>query len=1207
MVGKSRDRKDCSVFGEVPLRIVLIVPFLLQIFAAVGLVGYLSFRNGQEAVNDVARHLRNEATLRVQQHLESYLEKPHLIVQLNQKAAKLGNLSFNEPQILEKEFKEQIELFNSVRSIYLGTPSGKFAYIQQDEKGNFFAKEVNQVPERNVYALDEKGERTELLKTDKYDPRSRPWYKKSVQTSQRNWSGIYPFTEGELGITASGSLYDNQGRFRGVIGVDLILSLIDNFLTSIDISPAGEVFIIERNGLLVATSTGEKPFSVRKADNKQERIQAIESPNLLVRSTSEYLSQNFGNLNQIQTTQQIDFSIDGKRQFVQVLPYKDKLGLDWLIVVVVPEADFMQQINANTRNTIFLCLGALAGATFLGILTTRWISQPIFRLSQASSAIAQGELDQYVNIQGIKELTRLGQAFNSMAGQLKASFETLEAHNEELKRLDKLKDEFLANTSHELRTPINGMIGIAESMLDGATGNLTELQERNLWMISQSGHRLGNLVNDILDFSKLKSHNIELQLKAVDVRSLAETVLAISQSFVKNKNLQLVNAIPSDLTPAEADENRLQQILYNLIGNAIKFTEKGRVEISAEISSDRNNAENQEFLPSPSSINEIGFYRGQVILPSNQGKKTADSDKSLTQTINSSTLTYRGRSSDYSEQSLEKNNSEENRNLASIKQNQPQIIITVSDTGIGISDNNLNRIFESFEQADGSTSRKYGGTGLGLTVTKQLVELHGGNIWVESEVGVGSRFKFTLPISTKPIQTTSTAPTLSSIRQPVNPLTVLSTSRNEVLHTIPSLDKSDNHQKFHILIVDDEPINLQVLNNHLSIQNYQVTQALDGNEALAALDSGEEFDLILLDVMMPNMSGYEVCAKLRKKYPPQQLPVVMLTAKNQVSDLVTGFQFGANDYLTKPFVKDELLTRIKNHIKLAKINTSYGRFVPHEYLHFLEKESIIDVQLGDHVSKEMAVMFSDIRSFTTMSESMTPQESFDFVNAYLRRVSPEIRNYGGFIVKYLGDGMMAVFPNGADDAVQAGLAKLRKVQEYNQSRITKGYKPIQIGMGIHLGHIMVGMVGEASRVQGDTLSDNVNLAARLEGLTKFYGVSFLISEQVLQNLSTRDRYQIRFLDRAIVKGRNEPISVYEVLDAEPEEVKALKFKTQPDFEQALESYRQQDFAKAKTHFKQVLVINPSDKTASLYLERIEYLIEQGVPADWAGVWRFTEK
>ncbi|HEY9597310.1 MAG TPA: ATP-binding protein, partial [Cyanophyceae cyanobacterium] len=796
------------------------------------------------------------------------------------------------------------------------------------------------------------------------------WYKKSVETDQRNWSEIYTFTEGELGITASGSLYDNQGRFRGVIGVDLILSLIDKFLSSIKISPAGQVFIIERNGLLVATSTGEKPFKLNKNDNKQQRIKAIDSPNILVRTTSEYLSQNYGNFNQIKSTQQIDFFINGKRQFVQVLPYKDQLGLDWLIVVVVPEADFMQQINENTRNTIFLCLGALAGATVLGILTTRWISEPILKLSQASSAIAQGELDQYVNIQGIKELKRLGQSFNSMAGQLKESFETLEAHNEELKRLDKLKDEFLANTSHELRTPINGMIGIAESMLDGATGNLTELQERNLWMISQSGHRLANLVNDILDFSKLKSHNIELQLKAVDVRSLTETVLAISQSFVKNKNLQLINAIPADLPPAEADENRLQQILYNLIGNAIKFTEKGSVEISAEISSDRNNEKPQDSL-----------------------------------------------------------------------QPKPQVIITVSDTGIGIPTHSLNRIFESFEQADGSTSRKYGGTGLGLSVTKQLVELHGGNIWVESEVGVGSQFKFTLPISTKPIQQTSTTPIISTIRQPVNDLTILSTSRDEVLHTISNLDNSDTNQKFHILIVDDEPINLQVLNNHLSIQNYQVTQALDGNEALAALDSGEEFDLILLDVMMPNMSGYEVCAKLREKYPPQQLPVVMLTAKNQVSDLVTGFQFGANDYLTKPFVKDELLTRIKNHIKLAKINTSYGRFVPHEYLHFLEKESIIDVQLGDHVSKEMAVMFSDIRSFTTMSESMTPQENFDFVNAYLRRVSPEIRNYGGFIVKYLGDGLMAVFPNGADDAVQAGLAKLKKVQEYNQSRIAKGYQP----------------------------------------------------------------------------------------------------------------------------------------------------------------------
>jgi adenylate cyclase len=293
--------------------------------------------------------------------------------------------------------------------------------------------------------------------------------------------------------------------------------------------------------------------------------------------------------------------------------------------------------------------------------------------------------------------------------------------------------------------------------------------------------------------------------------------------------------------------------------------------------------------------------------------------------------------------------------------------------------------------------------------------------------------------------------------------------------------------------------------------------------------------------------------------------------------------------------------------QLESLLEAYGRFVPHEYLRFLHKESITDVQLGDHVSKNMAIMFSDIRSFTTISEGMTPQENFDFVNAYLKRVSPEIRSNFGLIVKFLGDGMMAIFPDGADDAVAAGVAKHKRVQEYNLSRVERGYLPLKVGVGIHVGYAMLGMVGEANRMQGDAFSDNVNLTARLEGLTKFYGVSLLISEQTLENLSQTDRYQIRFLDRAIVKGRNEAISFYEVLDAEVDEFRVLKEKTQPEFERGLGEYRQGEFERAKDYFHQVLAVNPVDKTAELYVNRINFFLNQGKPDNWDGVWRFTEK
>nr|WP_307785927.1 response regulator [Okeania sp. KiyG1] len=604
----------------------------------------------------------------------------------------------------------------------------------------------------------------------------------------------------------------------------------------------------------------------------------------------------------------------------------------------------------------------------------------------------------------------------------------------------------------------------------------------------------------------------------------------------KKKNLKLINAIPTNLPPVYADENRLQQILYNLIGNAIKFTESGQVKISAElVDNHKTNSARQ---------------------PCTQDR---DIDKSK------------------------------------------QLIIVVSDTGIGIPADKLERIFESFEQGEGSTVRKYGGTGLGLAVTKQLVELHNGQIWVESEVGVGSHFCFTLPISQKPVTDSPSLPThkINSIRHSVEQVEI----PVETEHKECYLADGD----FHILIVDDEPINIQVLKNHLTANNYKVTQALNGKSALAALDKEENIDLILLDVMMPNMSGYEVCAKIREKYPAQTLPILMLTAKNQVADLVMGFQFGANDYLTKPFAKDELLTRLKTHLQLSKITNAYGRFVPHEYVKLLSKENIIDVNLGDRVCKEMAIFFSDIRSFTTLSEKMTAQETFAFVNGYLQQVAPEIRDRNGLIIKFMGDGIMAVFPNGVDDALQSTISQLHKLHKYNQTLQDQGLFPIKIGVGIHWGHMMVGIVGEKTRMSGDALSDNVNLTARLEGLTKYYGVSLLISESAFQGLKNPEKYQIRFLDRASVKGRDEPINVYEVMDGEIDEVRELKLITQADFESATKYFCSGDFVSAKLYFDKVLAVNSSDQTAKLYLDRIDKLISTGIPENWNGVWAFTQK
>jgi len=403
----------------------------------------------------------------------------------------------------------------------------------------------------------------------------------------------------------------------------------------------------------------------------------------------------------------------------------------------------------------------------------------------------------------------------------------------------------------------------------------------------------------------------------------------------------------------------------------------------------------------------------------------------------------------------------------------------------------------------------------------------------------------------------------------------------------PLIQTNDNAQQFKILMVDDEPVNIQVLINHLSLQNYSLTQASNGAEALAAIEQGFKPDLILLDVMMPRMTGYETCQKIRETFPANEVPILMLTAKNQVNDLVEGLSVGANDYLTKPISKNELLARIKTHLRLSNLNIAYGRFVPHKFLQLLNKESIVDVSLGENVQQEMSILFSDIRDFTSLSETMTPEDNFKFINAYLSRMESAIIESNGFIDKYIGDAIMALFSGNADDAVKAGITMLHRLSDYNQHRANSGDVPIKIGIGINTGSLMLGTVGGRNRMDGTVISDAVNLASRLESLTKNYGVSLLISEQTFLRLDDTSEYGIRFIEKVKVKGKSEAVAVFEVFDGDESEIKEGKLATKTIFEEGLLLYQQPLMKEAAQRFEEVLRINPRDTVAQIYLDRCQ--------------------
>jgi adenylate cyclase len=269
----------------------------------------------------------------------------------------------------------------------------------------------------------------------------------------------------------------------------------------------------------------------------------------------------------------------------------------------------------------------------------------------------------------------------------------------------------------------------------------------------------------------------------------------------------------------------------------------------------------------------------------------------------------------------------------------------------------------------------------------------------------------------------------------------------------------------------------------------------------------------------------------------------------------------------------------------SELTDAYGRFVPHQFLYLLGYESIIDVNLGDQVQEEMSVLFADIRDFTTLSETMTPQENFNFINAYLSRMEPAITSNSGFIDKYIGDAIMALFSNCADDAVKAGIAMLNILTGYNQHRLSVGYIPIQIGIGINTGSLMLGTVGGNSRMDSTVISDAVNLASRIEGLTKNYGVPLLISQATFEKLRNPADYAIRIVDKVQVKGKSQFVTVYEVFDAEPAEVRSAKLENLPIYNEAMLLCDRKEFREAGKLFEECLRTNPIDPVARIYLKR----------------------
>ncbi|WP_026732397.1 sensor histidine kinase [Fischerella sp. PCC 9605] len=730
---------DSKDFIKIPLRLILIVPFVVQISASVGLVGYLSFKNGQKAVNDLAGQVIDKSNSLVNQHLNSYLAIPHQINQMNVDAVETGLLDLQDFEHAGKYLWKQMQLYKNLSyngyTLVTGQGAGSGNYPgSQSTTIDLYPLTVNGVSKVYSYATDAQGNRTKLLNNFDYNSFEQPWYINTVKAGKPIWSGVNAW-DGAVGYIAASAnypIYDQSDKLLAVIGVDLLLSNISDFLRQIHVSPNGSIFIIERNGLLVANSSSQKPYVI--VNGKTKRLAAADSSNLLIQATAKYLQQHLGDFHKIQDKQQLTFDFKGDRQFVEVTPWRDRFGLDWLVVVTVPESDFMAQINANTRNTIVLCLLTLAVASIVGIYTSRWITQPILRLSHASQAIAAGQLDYSVEVKGIDELEMLSKSFNHMARQLQESFTALGTANQQLEETNAELEQRVEARTAELQATIQELHRTQAYMVHSE--KMSALGQ----MVAGVAHEINNPVNFIHgNLTHIDEYAQDLlRLVQLYQKYLSEPPIEIQKELDAIDFDFLDKDLTNVLKSMRIGTNRIREIVLSLRNfSRLDEAEVKEVDIHEGIDSTLVILNNRlKAKPDHPEIQVIKEYGKLPLVECYAGQLNQVFMNILSNAIDA--LEERDR-----DRSLEEIKAQPSTIWILTAAKDDTVTIRITDNGLGISDAVRSKLFNPF-----FTTKPVGkGTGLGLAISYQIVtDKHGGKLSCHSTPGQGAEFVIELLI-----------------------------------------------------------------------------------------------------------------------------------------------------------------------------------------------------------------------------------------------------------------------------------------------------------------------------------------------------------------------------------------------------------------------------------------------------------------------------